>query len=259
MTIARPVAAFVSAVTAGVTESIFSPPNEPVAAGLGPCPVDDCCTGETCTSEEHSAHHSTFEKLRSSLSYAFIELWGDLAVWFGFGLLLSGIIEVLVPTEFITGYLGGGLFSMLVMLAAGIPIYICASASTPIAAALILKGVSPGAALVFLLVGPATNMASLSILTGLLGKRSMLRYLAVLALSSVFFGLLTDQVYNWSGITAGAIVGQAAEVMPYWLQLTATTLLIIMSIKPFYMTMAKLFRTASKDQGCDCSDGSCHN
>jgi uncharacterized membrane protein YraQ (UPF0718 family) len=263
MTIARPVAAFVSAVAAGVTESIFSPPGEPEPKGLGSCPIDNCCTGVECSPEEHSAHHSTLAKLLSSLRYAFVELWGDLAVWFGIGLLLSGIIDVLIPTELITEYLGGGLVSMLIMLAAGIPIYICASASTPIAAALILKGVSPGAALVFLLVGPATNMASLSILTGLMGKRSMLRYLAVLALSSVVFGLIIDQVYSWSGITAGAVVGQAAEVMPYWLQLPATALLIILSIKPLWSTTMKLSRltgsSAAKDQGCDCSDTSCHN
>ena len=147
---------------------------------------------------------------------------------------------------------------MLMMLAVGIPIYICASASTPIAAALILKGVSPGAALVFLLVGPATNMASLSILTGMLGKRAALRYLLVLAVCSVSFGLLLDKVYQWSGISAQAVVGQASEIMPHSIQLISAIILIILSIKPSYLvTKRQLVRLGissdSKDTGCGCS------
>ena len=149
MTVARPVAAFISAVAAGVTESFFSPKSAPPSEQLEPCIVDDCCSGEDCSPQEHSNHHGTFSKLAGGVRYAFVELWGDLALWFAFGLLLSGIITVLIPQELISEYLGGGLSSMLIMLAAGIPIYICASASTPIAASLILKGVSPGAALVF--------------------------------------------------------------------------------------------------------------
>ncbi len=259
MTVARPVAAFCSAVAAGVTESIFSPPAKKIATGLGNCPVDACCTGETCSSDEHANHHSTYEKLSSSLKYAFVELWGDLALWFAFGLLLSGIIEVLIPTGLIAEYLGGGLVSMLIMLAVGIPIYICASASTPIAAALILKGVSPGAALVFLLVGPATNMASLSILTGLMGKRSMLRYLAVLALSSVIFGLGIDQIYAMSGISARAVVGQAADIIPYWLRMSAAAILIVLSVKPFSSAIRNLFFSSAKTDACGCSGGNCQS
>ncbi|MCA1766240.1 MAG: permease [Desulfobulbaceae bacterium] len=150
---------------------------------------------------------------------------------------------------------------MLVMLAAGIPIYICASASTPIAAALILKGVSPGAALVFLLVGPATNMASLSILTGMMGKRATLRYLLVLSATSVSFGLLLDKVYQWSDISAQAVVGQAGAIMPYPIQLAGALLLLILSAKPFYLATRRLLSrfgsSGEGDNGCGCSDGSC--
>jgi hypothetical protein len=264
MTIARPVAAFVSAVAAGVTESLFSPVNKPVAPTLEPCQIDSCCSGDDCSPDEHASHHGVHIRLWASLKYAFVELWGDLATWFAFGLVLSGIITVWIPQEVIAGYLGGGLGSMLMMLAVGIPIYICASASTPIAAALILKGVSPGAALVFLLVGPATNMASLSILTGMLGKRATLRYLLVLAVCSVSFGLLLDKVYQWSGISAQAVVGQASEIMPYSIQLISAVILIILSIKPFYQVikrqLARLgISSDNKDSGCGCSDGGCQS
>ena len=239
MTIARPVAAFLSAVAAGVTESLFSPKTKPGPPPLVACPIDNCCTGENCGPDEHAHHHGVRLRLWASIKYAFVELWGDLAIWFAFGLLLSGIITVWIPQEIFASYLGGGFTSMLIMLAAGIPIYICASASAPIAAALILKGVSPGAALVFLLVGPATNMASLSILTGLMGKRAALRYLLVLAISSVSFGLLLDKVYQWAGISAQAVVGQASEFMPHSIQLVGAIILIILSVKPFYQAISK--------------------
>lgn len=262
MTVARPIAAFVSAVAAGITESFYSPVSAPSAPRLEPCPVDDCCSGQACSPREHANHHGTGAKLLGGIRYAFIELWGDLALWFAFGLLLSGIITVLVPQELISEYLGGGVSAMLIMLAAGIPIYICASASTPIAASLILKGVSPGAALVFLLVGPATNMASLSVLTSLLGKRSTLRYLLVLAVTSVLAGLTVDQVYNLSGISPQAVIGQAAEIIPHPVQLGGALLIIVLSLKPFYTAIKRLLKRFSQSgndtaHGCGCSDGDC--
>ena len=121
---------------------------------------------------------------------------------------------------------------MLVMLVVGIPLYICATASTPIAAALILKGVSPGAALVFLLVGPATNVTSLSVLFGILGKMSTIRYLLVLATSAVIFGLSVDALYSLLDIAPQAIIGDAAEVVPYGVKLLSTIFIILISIKP---------------------------
>ena len=109
------------------------------------------------------------------------DVWGDLAAWFWIGLVLAGIITVVIPDEILTRHLGGGLSAMVLMLVAGIPVYICATASTPIAAALVLKGVSPGAALVFLLAGPATNIAALTLIAGVLGRRATLIYLGTIS------------------------------------------------------------------------------
>jgi hypothetical protein len=259
MTVARPVAAFVSAVAAGITESFFGREVKTPPPPLMSIQEDSCLP-----SGKGQNKQTIFARIQGSLKYAFVELWGDLALWFAFGLMLSGIITVWIPQELIVNYLGGGFTAMLVMLAAGIPIYICASASTPIAAALILKGVSPGAALVFLLVGPATNMASLSVLIGLLGKRAALRYLLVLAVSSVSFGLLLDKVYHWSDISAQAVVGQAAEIMPYPIQLASAVILLILSAKPFYLATSRLLArfgisSGKQDTGRGCSDGSCRS
>jgi hypothetical protein len=147
------------------------------------------------------------------------------------------------------------------MLAVGIPLYICATASTPIAAALILKGVSPGAALVFLLAGPATNVTSLTVLFGLLGKRATAIYLASIAVVSIVCGLVLDQVYAFLGISAQAVAGQAAEIIPFWAQVAGAGALLVMSAKPLYRTfrsMAGRLRGQPHAARCDCASGACN-
>jgi uncharacterized membrane protein YraQ (UPF0718 family) len=239
MTVARPVSAFITAVAAGISENLLNSQKEDDWKRVidRSCPVDNCCDGEDCPPEEHAKHHTLGEKLRAGLKYTVDDLWGDLAGWFFAGLLLAGVISALIPQELMAKYLGGGLHSMLIMLLVGIPMYICATASTPVAAALILKGVSPGAALVFLLVGPATNVTSLSVLFGILGKRATAIYLTTLSLFAVVSGLVLDQVYGSFGISAKAIAGQAGEVIPYWLQLLGAAIVILLSIKPIYLIL----------------------
>jgi hypothetical protein len=125
------------------------------------------------------------------------------------------------------------------MLAVSIPLYICATASTPIASALILKGVSPGTALVFLLAGPATNATSLTVLMGVLGRRATAIYLATIAISTVLFGLAMDQFYLSFGLSPKALVGQAAEVVPVWGQVAGAVMLLGLSIRPVSRTLRK--------------------
>jgi len=254
MTVARPLAAFLTALAAGLTENLLRPPKPRLAMADFSCVVDGCCDGIDCPPEIHAAHHSLAGKLLAGMRYALGELWGDLAGWFFFGLLLAGGISALIPETLITGYLSGGLGSMLLMLAFGIPLYICATASTPIAAALILKGISPGAALVFLLAGPATNMATLTVLANLLGKRTTLVYLTAIALGAILCGLAVDGVYALLSIEAKGVVGQAAEIMPYPVQLGATLLLLALSVRPISAMVRGWFK--KETAGC-CCDGDC--
>ena len=233
MTVARPVAAFAAAATAGMVENAIESPDDTVAAKPDlTCPVDGCCSGVECPPEEHNRHHSFGEKIRASFGFAYGELWEDLAGWFLVGILLAGIIGALIPVDVMTRYLGGGLPAMLLMLAMGIPLYICATASTPIAAALILKGVSPGAALVFLLAGPATNVTSLTVLMGILGKRATAVYLITLSVLAVLCGLAVDQIYVSLGLSAQAVVGQAAEIVPGWARTLGALVLLGLSVRP---------------------------
>lgn len=166
------------------------------------------------------------------MRFAFGEVWDDLAGWFFLGLLLAGLIATLIPEDFFRNYLGKGFTPMLIMLAFSIPLYVCATASTPIAAALILKGVSPGAALVFLLAGPATNVTSLTVLAGLLGKRATAIYLGTIAVFSLLFGLLVDHLYPLLGISPQAVMGQGGELIPDWVRWAGALLLVILSLKP---------------------------
>lgn len=256
MTVVRPVAAFVSAFVAGVVENFRNPPEKysEVKKDLS-CTVDSCCDGSGCSPEEHRQHHSIWVKLGSGIRYAITELWGDIAGSFFIGVILAGIVYVLIPDDFFGAYLGGGLHSMLIMLVIGIPLYICATASTPIAAAFILKGVSPGAALVFLLVGPATNIMSLSVLVSLLGKRATGVYLISIAIVSVMFGLALDAIYAVAGMSAVATIGTATEIVPVWLKNSSAMALILMSVPLSIQAIRKKF---NRQKGsCGCSGSSC--
>ncbi len=252
MTVARPISAFISALVAGITENLFNPPAErPPAPPDLSCTIDNCCDSRDCPPGEHKRHHTLFEKFLAGVRHGATGLWDDLAGWFLFGVLLAGFITVLVPDTMVYRYLGGGFSSMLLMLVVGIPIYICATASTPIAASFILKGVSPGTALVFLLVGPATNVTSLSVLFGILGKRATALYLISIAVVSVLCGMIVDAVYFGLGISATATVGRAAEMLPYWLMLTATLLLLALSIRPLARIVGKW---GKREKGSCCHD-----
>jgi hypothetical protein len=260
MTVARPVAAFLTAAVAGICTNLLDRKQNSFAGSPDlSCPVDHCCDGVDCLPEDHKRHHSWSEKIKAGLRYALIELWGDMAIWFLGGVLLAGLINALVPADMLTRYLGGGLVSMLIMLAIGIPLYICATASTPIAAALILKGISPGAALVFLLAGPATNITSLTVLFKVLGKRATFIYLGSIAVCTLIFGLILNQVYALTGISIQAAAGKAAELLPTWLQVIGTVLLLLLSIKPVYEIIMRLlpWKKQAHAADCGCNADSC--
>jgi hypothetical protein len=138
--------------------------------------------------------------MAEGLRYAFFDLLGGIGVWLLVGIILAGAITAFLPPAFIERYLGSGLQSMVMMLVIAVPLYVCATGSTPIAAALALKGLSPGAALVFLLAGPATNAASLLVVAKILGKRATVIYLTVIVVVSLFLGLLTNYVYGLLGL-----------------------------------------------------------
>lgn len=195
MMVARPTAALLSGIIAGTLDIFWGTRDT--------SPVDVAPSCEKCrdTPMEHHLPRSLSKRLKEGFHFSFITLLNDISGWFLLGVLLAGIIGVFVPQSLIEHYLGGGLSTMLIVLAIGIPLYICASGSTPIAAALMLKGMSPGAALVLLLAGPATNAASLIVLSRFLGTRSTIIYVGTIAVMSLSCGLLLDAIYTGFHIT----------------------------------------------------------
>jgi len=162
--------------------------------------------------------------------YAFRQLLDDIGYWIVLGIVLSGLIAAALPPAFFERYLGSELVSMLVMVLVGVPIYVCASEATPLAAALVLKGLNPGAALVFLLVGPATNIGSLVPLTRFLGARIMAIYLGAIVGVALLAGFALNAIYRAWGVDPRATFGTATGLLPDWLKVAGALLLVVLLV-----------------------------
>ncbi len=142
----------------------------------------------------------------ASMKYAFITLLGDIAKPLFWGLLLGALITVVIPdnlSELLKTY---NWLSYLIVIAIAVPMYVCATASLPIAAGLILSGVSAGAAFVFLSAGPATNTVTIGVVKKMLGSRSLMIYLGTIVIGSVIFGLGLDSLFDASNIDPATLV-----------------------------------------------------
>lgn len=140
----------------------------------------------------HAQSQEPTNRFYAAVRHGFVTLPGDIGKPLLVGLAIAAIISSLVPDDFFTSHLGKGIWPMLVMMAVGVPVYVCATASVPMAAAMIMKGLSPGAALVFLMTGPATNAAGLSTIWRTLGPRAAGAYLAAVGVCALASGLLLD-------------------------------------------------------------------
>ncbi|MBU0637826.1 MAG: permease [Planctomycetes bacterium] len=149
--------------------------------------------------------------VRTALKYGFVEFFDDIIGSLMVGLLLGGVITALLPTFELTRFMGNSLLMMLAMLVIGIPMYVCAASSTPIAVGLIATGVSPGAALVFLLAGPATNMATFTVLLQHLGRLATVVYVVCIAVISVLMGLWLDAIVYSASAPISLIAVPVAE------------------------------------------------
>ncbi len=183
----RPVVSFVSGIIGGALVNIFGADEDRGDHGSTKC-VGECYTED---SKERS--------FIGAVKYGFITLPRDINKALIIGVLVAGLIAAIVPDDYFAALLGGGIASMLVMMLVGIPIYVCATASVPIAAALIAKGVSPGAALVFLMTGPATNAATITTIWKTMGRRTAGIYLGTVAGASILAGLLLDAMLDGRG------------------------------------------------------------
>jgi hypothetical protein len=175
------------------------------------------------------------------MAYAFGDLLCDIGAWLLLGIALAGVISYLVPDDFFARYLGGEISSLLIMLVVGIPLYICASASTPVAAAMVLKGLSPGAALVFLLAGPATNAATLAVVSRFWGRGATLLYLFSIAGCSLVLGWLVNRLYAWAQIDILQWVHYDAEAAASPLAIGSALLVILLMLRCWWPRLRQKF------------------
>ena len=206
----RPIAAFVTGLLGGVVvEAVDREDDE----GTEP----EHCADECCESEGRRA------TLARILHHGFVTLPRDIAKPLFIGLIIAGVISGIAPPQFFSDTVGTGIVAMLVMMALGIPLYVCATASVPIAAAMWLQGgATPGAILVFLMTGPATNAATITTIWKMMGRRVAIAYLAVVATTALGSGLLLDYVFRVAEIEAGST---SMTMLPPWLKILSATVL----------------------------------
>jgi uncharacterized membrane protein YraQ (UPF0718 family) len=247
MALYRPIAALVSAIITGMMTALAK---TDVSVAVAAEKITDaccsseavhvekaCCEGDSdvdsaptcCASATPVAEPQN--RLFNAVKYAASELLDDIAAWMAVGIVIAGVMLTYIPPDWLAQW-GQGLFAMLVMLVVGIPMYICAVASTPVAAGLILAGVSPGAALVFLLVGPATNIAGLALISKELGIKVTAIYLAGISVISVAMGLLLEYLLQITTWQIDVRLGEANMMLPMLLSWGSAIVLLVLAIRP---------------------------
>jgi len=170
-------------------------------------------------------------RLAAALRYGLTTLPADIGRALLIGLVIAGILGAVIPADFLDGYLGRGALSILLMMIVGIPIYVCATASVPVAASFIFLGASPGAALAFLIAGPATNAATLTTIARILGRRAAVIFLLTVAVSAFGGGLLLDflspRAGDWLPFLSGT--GHHHEQVVWWEHLAGLGLVLVMT------------------------------
>ncbi len=221
LTVARPATAFVTAVVAGSIETLFFDRTEPDELIDKPC-EQSCCGQEVDVPDERRG-------IAQSIKYAFTDLMGDLAPYLLFGYLLAGLVGALFGQQLteIPEILRSGWGGYAGAVIAGLPLYICASSSTPLAAVLLAGGFSPGMVLVFMMTGAATNLSTIAVVRKILGSAGTMRYLLAIAVVSIGFGLITDQVYQLLEIDPSYQFA-AGEEASSWYDVAAAVLLGVM-------------------------------
>ena len=200
----RPVAALISGLLGGllVAYTVKGRGASGTAASDGPAAGSHNGTSAASADEDEDRPKGWLARLRAAAVYGFVALPEDIGRSMLGGLIVAAIITAIVPKDFFTGVLSGGIVAMLVMMALGIPVYVCATASVPVAAALIARGVSPGVALVFLMTGPATNAATIATIWRTMGKKTAVLYLVSVAGTALASGLTLDYFFTVTGAAA---------------------------------------------------------
>lgn len=217
--IIRPLAALITGITGGLITAQLTSHEAPP-------------TAHQASSE---APKSILQKIKDLFRYGFVDFIQDISKWLIVGLTLAAIISALVPDDFIELLNLSPLQQMLMILLVSVPLYICATGTIPLAAILILKGISPGAAFVLLMAGPATNAATITMIGKVLGKKSLFAYLGTIIIGALAFGLVIDYVLPaaWFTQIANEHLGHSHNNGNQWWQTLSGVVLIALIINGY--------------------------
>lgn len=241
--IARPIAALISAVVTGILVFLWDKEQDSPTPAASNAAQASCCSSEaealnnsaaeesSCCSSEATVEQGEQsqglgQKLVDAMRYGYGNMIEDTAKWLLIGLVGAALITSFVPQSFFTQW-GDGVIAMLIMVVVGLPMYICATASTPVAASLLFAGISPGAALVFMLTGPATNIATMGVIKEQMGLRSLAAYLFGVIAVAIVAGLLLNSAYAYFGWSLAPMMLEHGEQFPLWRQLLAGLLALL--------------------------------
>lgn len=210
----RPIAALVTAVFGGIAVGKSERKN---AACINCQPI----------AEEVAEHKKFGRKLLDALRYGFIDLVGSIGSWLVAGLIIAALITVYVPADYFTVIGSNPLLSMVTVLIIAIPMYVCATGSIPIALSLMLKGLSPGTALVLLMAGPAANFASFTLVSREMGRKSAIIYLISIVVGAMTFGLIIDYVLPADWFTIRNAQAMAGKEHTFSLLSTASSAVLV--------------------------------
>jgi len=217
----RPIAAFFSGITIGALNHFFNREKEKP------------------TKPKQKTHKlPTHHKIKEVFSYGFLELAEDIGKWLVIGVVIGGFLTAIIPQDLVLQYFSSPWLHFVVMLLLAIPLYVCATGSIPIAAALIYKGFSPGAALVFLIAGPATNTVTLSFVRSKLGKKAFYLYLIAIIVVSILAGVIFNII--WKGMGADlSLIHPHGEELPLLLRIVTGVILLLLILKGFIKIKGK--------------------
>jgi uncharacterized protein len=188
---------------------------------------------------------------RELFRYGFVELIQEISKWLLIGMLLAALLSVLIPDDFFTSTISSEYLAMFLMILASVPLYICATGSIPVAAVLLMKGLAPGAALVLLMAGPATNIATMAVIGNTMGKKSLWVYLASIIGGALFFGILVNEFLPREWFTAALPSLGHTDLHDHqtgWFSWVSSAILVILMMNGYVMKLISNRRERRKDR-----------
>ena len=262
-TLYRAVTSMIIAMVAGILTNIFDKEEvvevkKPAFSAMAPqastsftmnapkAEEESCGTGTGSCCSSGTAEKKSFSFM-AAMKYAFITLLGDIAKPLFWGLILGALITVAIPDNLAELIKDNSWLSYLIVIVIAVPMYVCATASLPIAAGLMLAGVSAGAAFVFLSAGPATNTVTIGVVKKMLGSKSLAIYLGSIIIGSILFGLGLDYIFDASAIDPTSLIhmDEKGGIISILSSIVLWGLVLWFMVKPYF---------EKKDA---CSGGSC--